>query len=87
MSEATILFVWSTLLTVAGFLFGIILNMLRSEIKSLWSSHKSLNDQNIETMQHYNNYYVRRDDYMESQRRIMDLLERIDDKLDRKVDK
>lgn len=87
MSENVILFTWSTLLTIAGVLLGIILSMIRSEIKSLWESHKKLDEKHTENMQHYNNYYVRRDDYMEFQRQVMDLLKRIDDKLDRKVDK
>ena len=87
MSENMILFSWSAFLTVSGFLVGFILHGVKEDVSKLWTAHEEIRNTNLENLQHYNNYYVRRDDYLSSQHQIMEFLRRIDDKLDRKVDK
>lgn len=82
MSETYVLFGWSTLLTIIGILFMFILKGLKDDISGLWKSHDEIKKKCEEIVQHTNNMYVRRDDYLRFQDQIMDSVQRIEDKID-----
>ncbi len=71
MDKSILLFVLGSFWTVIQIAFGAVLKMFNDRLKSVEQSHKELPD-----------VYARRDDVKDMKQELVDMLRRIEDKLD-----
>jgi len=73
--------------TLFNFLLGIVCSLLGWFGKTIWMNVRTLTDDVFNLREEIAKDYVRKDDFNRIADRIYEMLERIDDKLDRKMDK